>query len=125
MNVDFIKIIQRANVHVPNVLLNQCAILFVIHRRHGGFRLKVIWVGQGEEKMGLDGCKGCKVDEIEVYNLTCRLLYYRLSKAYRCPCRTCLVKMMCEEMCVEYMKLVGYVEHNMDILTRNESSRRF
>ena len=49
--------------------------------------------------MKSQGCKGCNH-----YETSC-LIKFRDELILKCPCKICLVKMVCKEMCVEREEL--------------------
>ena len=50
--------------------------------------------------MNTDGCKGCSSE-----NSRCTELYRQIDgNIYTCPCASCIVKMMCKQICGSYIK---------------------
>lgn len=54
-------------------------------------------------------CKGCMT--LNYDNASCN----RDSRAGRCPCTGCIIKVMCTNECREYLCFIGYDESKVDI----------
>lgn len=46
-----------------------------------------------------ENCKGCSLYEIEICEIR------RVELTEKCPCRECIVKVICKDACKEYAKL--------------------
>jgi hypothetical protein len=51
----------------------------------------------------MDSCIGCAV------NGDCSLQHYGSAAMHRCPCRTCILKMMCHDSCEKFSSHCAYV----------------
>ncbi len=53
----------------------------------------------------MDNCKGCEVFSTDGND--CIFRSFRCWSVKKCPCRECLIKMMCKDPCEPYVKQFG------------------
>lgn len=59
-------------------------------------------------------CKGCL--HFEDPTISCKVIPRKHEAV--CPCAKCLVKMVCNSECPEYIWYYGYIRHNINVPER-------
>ncbi len=62
-----------------------------------------------------EGCEGCSV-MTKCYKSFSTDLYksYYKSRMVKCPCKTCLVKVVCDDVCEQYAKVWSFLKQYRD-----------